>query len=331
MNQAIDSASAFLSSLIHKYQWHDSIKELCIKGKPHEITWRTETVGENGEWVKKRIPTVEKQYALMQLPKEVDVRTEEFFAASVVPYRKFTQSHFIELTQQNMLLAPRKHKPQSGSTDFCCLAERLDDLASWRRFSVGLPDIKVPGVNRSLVIKDDFAISFFIVHFIMELNPDGGLPTKFVKELWGQLESDGHVTRAFSKNRWAAIRRFLGQNGFLNYQDRNYYVGYTNFDGEYIKGTAAKWGLDEWVVESFENIQNHSEQQDRACQNVQSSGSILFQKQQDQLGYNTFPKEVFSSTLKPDLIRNFLDERSEIHQYEQEVDKIIGHSVAIAA
>ncbi len=85
INQSLDRLNAFMGSLVYKYGWEDQIKELCVKGKVHEIDWNTHTV--------------KKQYALYQLPATAHLRKDEFFDTSLVDVNTFMKTEWIERTK----------------------------------------------------------------------------------------------------------------------------------------------------------------------------------------------------------------------------------------
>ena len=72
--------------------------------------------------------------------------------------------------------------------------------------------------------------------------------------IWDRLFSEGEVDRAFDYHRWRVIRNLIEVQGGLEIEDRYFYTGFVNDQGEVIKGLAAKWKMADWLVEKLDEI-----------------------------------------------------------------------------
>ena len=80
------------------------------------------------------------------------------------------------------------------------------------------------------------------------MNSDGTMPTKRIKTIWDRLFAEGEIDRAFDYHRWKVIRDLIESKDGLEMEDRLYYTGFVNDQGDLIKGKAAKWKLADWLV-----------------------------------------------------------------------------------
>jgi hypothetical protein len=116
---------------------------------------------------------------------------------------------------------------------------------------VALPKV---AANRPLV-REDFAIMLLILAFFHENpNDDGSLPHARARALWKSLYECGDVSRCWSNDKWKVMRDFFSGIGYINWQDQKYYLG-EKVNGEYVKGRACKWRLDEEIANTVnENV-----------------------------------------------------------------------------
>ena len=80
------------------------------------------------------------------------------------------------------------------------------------------------------------------------------MPTKRIKRIWDGLFAEGEVDRAFDYHRWRVIRDLIEVQGGLEMEDRHFYTGFVNDQGEVIKGLAAKWKMADWLIEKLDEI-----------------------------------------------------------------------------
>ena len=109
--------------------------------------------------------------------------------------------------------------------------------------------------SRAKVEAADLAIALPIVKYCSQKrNPDGTMPTQRIKRIWDGLFAEGEVERAFDYHRWRVIRNLMEAHGGLEMEDRHFYTGFVNDQGEVIKGMAAKWQMADWLVEKLDEI-----------------------------------------------------------------------------
>ena len=119
----------------------------------------------------------------------------------------------------------------------------LEFARSWVPESVGTS-------SRARVDAMDLAIALPILKFCSQnMNSDGTMPTKRIKTIWDRLFAEGEIDRAFDYHRWKVIRDLIESKDGLEMEDRLYYTGFVNDQGDQIKGMAAKWKLADWLVE----------------------------------------------------------------------------------
>jgi hypothetical protein len=109
--------------------------------------------------------------------------------------------------------------------------------------------------SRAKVDARDLAIAFAIIRTCtLKMNADGSMPTARVKAIWDRMYANGEIERAFDYHRWKTIRDLMEVRGGLVMDDRHYYTGFTNAQGQQIKGKAARWHMAEWLVEKLEEM-----------------------------------------------------------------------------
>ncbi len=124
----------------------------------------------------------------------------------------------------------------------------LDFARSWLPESVGTS-------SRAKVEAADLAIALPIVKYCSQKrNADGTMPTNRIKTIWDRLFAEGEIDRAFDYHRWRVIRDLIEVQGGLKMEDRRFYTGFVNDQGEVIKGLAAKWKMADWLIETLDEI-----------------------------------------------------------------------------
>ena len=109
--------------------------------------------------------------------------------------------------------------------------------------------------SRAKVEAADLAIALPIVKYCSQKrNADGTMPTKRIKMIWDRLFAEGEIDRAFDYHRWRVIRNLIEVQGGLEMEDRYFYTGFVNDQGEVIKGLAAKWKMADWLIEKLDEI-----------------------------------------------------------------------------
>jgi hypothetical protein len=85
--------------------------------------------------------------------------------------------------------------------------------------------------------------------------PDGSLPQRRVQALWTALHDAGDFTRPWNHHRWKAIRDWMSEMGWLDWQDHRYQNGTGRGDGQ-----ACKWRLHDDFVLQLDWLALHQEE-----------------------------------------------------------------------
>jgi len=103
--------------------------------------------------------------------------------------------------------------------------------------------------GRTVATVEDVAIFLMLLKFFTNnMNPDGSLPVKRWSEMWNSVKDAGDINRAFCCQRFSSIRDHLSKLGLLDWKDESYSIGWTDLDGQYHKGKAAKWKASEELM-----------------------------------------------------------------------------------
>jgi hypothetical protein len=133
-------------------------------------------------------------------------------------------------------------KPAAGSVSGKNInPEELDLMPTWERLFRRLRKDKALYGARWLVTDTDFAQAIVLLRFFTEAenrNPDGSLPQCRAQELRTALYDAGDFERPWNHHRWKAIRDWMSQRGWLDWQDNRYQIGTGRGDG-----VACKWAL----------------------------------------------------------------------------------------
>ena len=109
----------------------------------------------------------------------------------------------------------------------------------WEQFFKDARNGKPLHGDRWDVTPTDFAQGIVLLRFFTaNPNPDGSLPQRRVQELWTALYEAGDFSRPWNHHRWKAIRDWLSEMGWLDWQDHRYQIGTGRGDGQ-----ACKWRL----------------------------------------------------------------------------------------
>lgn len=103
--------------------------------------------------------------------------------------------------------------------------------------------------GKTVVTTEDVAISLMLLNFFTNnMNPDGSLPVARWREMWKAVKDSGDIDRAFCCQRFSSIRDHFSKLGLLDWKDESYSIGWTDLDGQYHKGKAAKWKASEELM-----------------------------------------------------------------------------------
>ena len=134
--------------------------------------------------------------------------------------------------------------------------EELDLMPAWERLFKQARKNKPLHGDRWAVTETDFAQAVVLLRFFTEnRNPDGSLPQRRVRELWTALFDAGDFTRPWNHHRWKAIRDWMSQMGWLDWQDHRYQIGTGHGDGR-----ACRWRLHEDFVQILDWLALHQEE-----------------------------------------------------------------------
>jgi hypothetical protein len=134
--------------------------------------------------------------------------------------------------------------------------EELDLIPTWERFfKQARKNMPLHG-DRWAVAETDFAQAVVLLRFFTQnRNPDGSLPQRRVQELWTALYEAGDFSRPWNHHRWKAIRDWLSEMGWLDWQDHRYQMGTERGDGR-----ACKWRLHDDFVLQLDGLALHQEE-----------------------------------------------------------------------
>ncbi len=224
------------------------VEAVEIKGTPHILTWV------NGK--ERKIESMKSGF-LAKIPRDIVSRFDEFKNTTVV---SFDDIYDLEARAEKLAIPepPKLLKFKNvGSTTAHPITKDeieaiggpyLDFAKSWVTEPVGTS-------SRARVQAADLAIALPIVKYCsQERNADGTMPTNRIKVIWDRLFSEGEVDRAFDYHRWRVIRNLLESMGGLEMEDRRFYTGFVNDQGEFTKGKAAKWTMAQWLIEKLDEI-----------------------------------------------------------------------------
>jgi hypothetical protein len=152
---------------------------------------------------------------------------------------------------------PKTDKVQVGSVSGKNISqEELDLMPTWERFFEQARKNKPLHGDRWSVTETDFAQAVVLLRFFTEnRNPDGSLPQRRVQELWTALCDAGDFARPWNHHRWKAIRDWMSEMGWLDWQDHRYQIGTGRGDGR-----ACRWRLHEEFVQQLDWLALHQEE-----------------------------------------------------------------------
>src|SRR5262249_35060332 len=134
----------------------------------------------------------------------------------------------------------------------------LDLMPIWKRLFRRLRKDKPLHGARWLVEDTDFAQAIVLLRFFTEAenrNLDGSLPQCRAQELWTALYDAGDFERPWNHPRWKAMRDWMSQMGWLDWQDNRYQIGTGRGDGQ-----ACRWRLHEDFVQVLDWLALHQEE-----------------------------------------------------------------------
>jgi hypothetical protein len=134
--------------------------------------------------------------------------------------------------------------------------DELDLMPTWERLFKEARRNKSLHGGRWAVTETDIAQAVALLRFFTENpNPDGLLPQRRVQELWTALYEAGDFSRPWNHHRWKAVRDWMSEMGWLDWQDHRYQTGTGRGDGR-----ACKWRLHEEFVLHLDRLALHQEE-----------------------------------------------------------------------
>jgi hypothetical protein len=224
------------------------VEAVEIKGTPHILTWA------KGE--KRKIETMKSGF-LAKVPRDIVNRFDEFKNTTVLSF-----DDIAVLEQEADKLAfpePRKLtivKTKGSTSAHPITKDEIEAITGpYLEFAKTWIPEPIGTSSRARVEAADLAIAFPIVKCCSQKrNADGTMPTRRIKIIWDRLFAEGEIDRAFDYHRWRVIRDLIEAQGGLEMEDRRYYTGFVNDQGEVIKGRAAKWNMARWLIEKLDEV-----------------------------------------------------------------------------
>jgi hypothetical protein len=224
------------------------VEDVEIKGTPHNLTW---AYGE-----KRKIETI-KSGALAKVPRDIVSRFDEFKNTTVVSFDDVDnleqEAEKIAIPEPPKLLV---FKPKGSTSAHPIAKDEIEAITgSYLDFAKSWIPEPIGTSSRAMVEAADLAIALPIVKCCSQKrNADGTMPTRRIKTIWDRLFAEGEIDRAFDYHRWRVIRDLIETQGGLEMEDRHYYTGFVNDQGELIKGRAAKWNMSDWLMEKLDEV-----------------------------------------------------------------------------
>jgi hypothetical protein len=192
-----------------------------------------------------------------KLPREVN-RFSEWASTTTV-----TVKQLLALPMTEEKADDKDHKVQESQRPPCgsisgknISREELDLMPTWERFFRQARQKGMLHGGRWVVTETDFAQAVVLLRFFMEnRNPDGSLPQRRVQELWTALHEAGDFSRPWNHHRWKAIRDWMSEMGWLEWQDHRYQIGTGRGNGQ-----ACKWRLHEDFVQLLDEFVLYNEE-----------------------------------------------------------------------
>lgn len=215
-----------------------------VKGLPPELTWGSDQY---------ELLTY-KSGCLAKVPRGLIDRFDELKHTTVVTASELRRLPVIEREAASVVL-PLSSSPKSISG--CHFQrEQLDGLKEGGQYySVAaalMSGEEWKTSSRACVTVMDMAIMLMIGEFLTgNMNSDGSMPTARWEMLWKSLSKSGDVGRAWDHKRFKLLRDRLSCLGLIDWENSSYRLGWTKDNGEYVKGTAAKW---KFSVELMEKL-----------------------------------------------------------------------------
>jgi hypothetical protein len=218
-----------------------SIEDVEIKGTAHEIMW------EDGKIIHL------KAGSLMKLPARIYLADEFEKLKGTMLVDVYDIEKLEETASRLPVTIKMPARKKTGSLrNHIVLDEDLAAITG-RYLEIAREWVPAPLAtsHRAVVEASDVAIAIAIVKSCTrEMNADGSMPTKRIKALWDVLYGLGAITRAFSKNRWCAIRNLMEQQGVIQMQDRVYHPSAARDK----KGEAARWCFTEEFLGRLDGV-----------------------------------------------------------------------------
>jgi hypothetical protein len=261
------------------------IEGVEVMGTPHVITWE--------EGTRPQIESM-KSGKLAKLPRQILDRFDEFNKTTSLTFQGIHNlcEKVAQIVVPETKVFSIKVIAQNGSLSGHPIP--AEEIAAIQGPYLDLAQAWIPQAlttsSRAKVDASDLAIAFAIVKTCTQkMNADGTLPTERIRAIWDRMYANGEVDRAFDYHRWKEIRNLIEVRGGLVMDDRHYYTGFTNSNGQQIPGKAAKWRMAEWLVEKLEELAECGYRDEKEAQKAQNSlpeqswgGSWLERSDQEQ-------------------------------------------------
>jgi hypothetical protein len=108
----------------------------------------------------------------------------------------------------------------------------------------------IQGASRVRVTAHEFGVSLAVIHHCTtDRNENGSLPTARANAIWDAAHREGLASKPWDHRKFAAVRNWLDEHGYLDVTDMGYLIGERDRTGRYHKGQAARWGASELLLE----------------------------------------------------------------------------------
>jgi len=215
-----------------------------VKGLPPELTWGSDQY---------ELLTY-KSGCLAKVPRGLIDRFDELKNTTVVTSSELRRLPVVGKETTSVVLSLSSSPKSISGCHF--RREQLDGLkegGQYHSVAVALMSGEEwKTTSRACVTVMDMAIMLMIGEFLTDnMNSDGSMPTARWEMLWKSLSKSGDVERSWDHKRFKLLRDRLSSLGLIHWEDSSYRLGWTKDNGEYVKGTAAKW---KFSVELMEKL-----------------------------------------------------------------------------
>ena len=230
----------------------NDIELVEVKGSCPVVHWRDRREGQR--------PQIESMTfgEPAKLPRDAS-RWHEFRQTTVLTVGQLLDLEVPEAETRAKVRPPRATDPEastieytgsnSGSPHSAELKFRLESgyLAEQSRSWIG---DSIQGSSRVRVTAHEFGVSLAVIHHCTtDLNENGSLPTARANAIWDAAHREGLASKPWDHRKFAAVRNWLDEHGYLDVTDMGYQIGERDHTGRYQKGHASRWGVSELLLE----------------------------------------------------------------------------------